>query len=63
MIDGPTDIDRGFLNMSQVVFVLVVSLIFCASVKNISPILTKSSSGIVFVFQRMAVFISDSIET
>ena len=43
LINGPTDVIRSVLNMSQTIFMLVMSRASLACLENGSPILTKSS--------------------
>ena len=43
MINGPVDIDRGVLNISQHFFVLAMSWSFCTGLEDGSPIFTEPS--------------------
>ena len=58
LINSPADVIRSMLNMSQNIFMLVMS----RRLENGSPIFTKSSSRVIFIIQGAALFICNSTE-
>ena len=54
LINSPSDVIRSLLNISQNIFVLVMPRVFLARLENGSPMITKSSSRFILIFQGMA---------
>ena len=62
LINSPIDVIRSLLNISQNIIMLVMSRAFLACLENGSPVLTKSSTRVIFILQGVALFICDSTE-
>ena len=60
LMNSLIDVIRSLLNILQNIFVLVIPRAFFACLENGSPILTKSSSRFIFIFQGVALFICNS---
>ena len=54
---------RSLLNVSETGLVAMVPHAFDTRLKDLVPIFTKSPARFVFVFQRVAVFVSDRVKT
>ena len=62
LIKSPADVIKSMLDKSKNIFMLVMSRAFVACLENGSPVFAKSSSRVMFIIQRVSLFICDSTE-